>query len=37
MRKLIWAFAGGIYHIVGNLMSRLKFIIIISRPLDKSV
>ena len=23
MRRLIWGFAGRIYHIVGNLMSRL--------------
>ena len=23
MRKLVWAFAGRIYHIVGNLISRL--------------
>ena len=25
MRRLIWAFAGRTYHIVGNLMSRLKY------------
>ena len=25
MRRLVWAFAGRIYHIVGNLMSRLKY------------
>ena len=24
MRRLIWGFAGDTYHIVGNLMSRLK-------------
>ena len=26
MRRLIWGFAGRTYHIVGNLMSRLKYI-----------
>ena len=29
MRRLIWGFAGRTYHIVGNLMSRLKFIIFV--------
>ena len=27
MRRLLWAFAGLTYHIVGNLMSRLKNIV----------
>ena len=25
MRRLVWAFAGRTYHIVGNLMPRLKY------------
>ena len=27
MRRLVWAFAGGAYHIVGNLMSWLVYLI----------
>ena len=28
MRRLVWAFAGRTYHIVGNLMSRLNYVVV---------
>ena len=28
MRRLLWGFAGRTYHIVGNLMSRLKIFVL---------
>ena len=40
MRRLIWGFAGPTYHIVGNLMSRLKLIIFfrgIGRKVERSL
>ena len=33
MRRLVWAFAGRTYHIVGNYMLRLKFLAHLSRRL----
>ena len=38
MRRLIWGFAGSTYRIVGNLMSRLKYIIfLIFRKVGRSL
>ena len=35
MRRLIWAFAGCTYHIIGNIMSRLKCKIIVKPGIHK--
>ena len=37
MRSLVWAFAGRTYHIVGNLMSRLKYNVIWHEKVLKDV
>ena len=35
MRRLVWPFASRTYHIVGNLMSQLKYIKLLKRQLQQ--